>query len=128
MITSIDVVRSFFAACANGKVEMQAAFRASFTPTGLWENVGMMTTVGPEEHIALMDHFERTLGVTTFRNELVNVAVAGNCVLTERIDNLLDANGIVKTRLRLMGAFEIEDGRIAAWRDYFDTTPFAAAV
>jgi limonene-1,2-epoxide hydrolase len=51
--------------------------------------------------------------------EVLNLAVAGNVVLTERIDRFiykgkpLDAPG--------MGAFEVAADKITAWRDYFYT-------
>ena len=49
--------------------------------------------------------------------EIVNIAVAGNVVLTERVDRFiingkkLDAPG--------MGVFEVTGDKITAWRDYF---------
>ena len=49
--------------------------------------------------------------------EILNLAVAGNVVLTERVDRFiykgkpLDAPG--------MGAFEVSGDKITAWRDYF---------
>ena len=50
--------------------------------------------------------------------KLLAIAVVGNKVLTERSDDF--GVGGVTVRLPLMGIFEIEDGLIAAWRDYFD--------
>ena len=48
-----------------------------------------------------------------------HLAVVGNVVLTERVD-LLTIQG--KTiEIPVMGTFELtDDGKIAAWRDYFD--------
>jgi len=39
-------------------------------------------------------------------------------VLTERTDYLDGPGGAIV--IRVMGACEIRDGKIAAWRDYFD--------
>jgi limonene-1,2-epoxide hydrolase len=50
--------------------------------------------------------------------EIVNLAVTGNTVLTERIDLLRTA--LARASLPVMGAFVVEEGRIVAWRDYFD--------
>jgi limonene-1,2-epoxide hydrolase len=47
-----------------------------------------------------------------------NVAEDGDAVLTERVD-VLTANGIAAP-VPVMGTFEVRDGRIVAWRDYFD--------
>jgi len=50
--------------------------------------------------------------------EILNLAVAGNVVLTERLDHL-QFNG-ERFDSRVMGAFEISGDKIAVWRDYFD--------
>ena len=43
----------------------------------------------------------------------------GNLVMNERIDVMRRAEG-APIRLPVTGVFEIEDGKIKAWRDYFD--------
>jgi limonene-1,2-epoxide hydrolase len=48
-------------------------------------------------------------------------------VLTERIDHMIDASGKVLLSAPVMGTFEIENGKIAAWRDYFDSRGALAA-
>jgi len=50
--------------------------------------------------------------------ETVHLAVRGDVVLTERIDTF--TVGEVVAPLPVMGTFEIRDGKISAWRDYFD--------
>jgi limonene-1,2-epoxide hydrolase len=50
--------------------------------------------------------------------EVKQIAAGGDVVLTERVDRFIGAEKTVE--LPVMGAFEIEDGKIAAWRDYFD--------
>jgi len=49
---------------------------------------------------------------------LISIAAAGDKVLTERIDAFTVAGR--RIALPLMGVFEIRDGKICAWRDYFD--------
>ena len=49
--------------------------------------------------------------------EIKNIAASGDVVLTERVDKFIGAKSI---SLQVMGVFEIKDGKIAAWRDYFD--------
>ena len=53
-----------------------------------------------------------------FGVRLINVAADGNVVLTERIDEL--TLGPLRTQFWVCGRFEIRDGRIVVWRDYFD--------
>lgn len=55
--------------------------------------------------------------------ELVSLAESGNKVLTERVDRFEMQDG-KKVDLPVMGTFEIENGKIKAWRDYFDLNTF----
>jgi limonene-1,2-epoxide hydrolase len=55
--------------------------------------------------------------------ETLNIAADGNKVLTERVD-AFDLPGGKRISLPVMGTFEIEAGRIKAWRDYFDLGTF----
>jgi limonene-1,2-epoxide hydrolase len=50
--------------------------------------------------------------------KLLAIAVNGDRVLTERVDDF--SIGGVEVSLPIMGAFEIQNGKITAWRDYFD--------
>lgn len=47
-----------------------------------------------------------------------NIAVRGNVVLTERIDRFRRGADLIV--VPVMGTFEVVDGKIAHWRDYFD--------
>ena len=52
--------------------------------------------------------------------EILNLAVAGSHVLTERVVHFTRPDG-AKISLPVMGVFELgPDQRIRAWRDYFD--------
>lgn len=96
------------------------AVKAYFTPDTVWENVGMLTTTGPDEALGFAASFAEQ-GVSGFEVENLAVAGTGGKVLTERIDKFFDASGNEAMAIRVMGIFEIENGKIAAWRDYFDT-------
>jgi limonene-1,2-epoxide hydrolase len=50
--------------------------------------------------------------------EIRNIAAHGDVVLTERVDRFV--RGDDRIAIPVMGAFEVVDGRIAHWRDYFD--------
>jgi limonene-1,2-epoxide hydrolase len=50
--------------------------------------------------------------------KLLSIAVNGERVLTERVDDF--SIGGVEVSLPIMGVFEIRNGKILAWRDYFD--------
>ena len=49
---------------------------------------------------------------------MLHQAEAGNLVMNERIDYLTIGGKTVA--LPVAGVFEIENGKIKAWRDYFD--------
>jgi limonene-1,2-epoxide hydrolase len=54
--------------------------------------------------------------------DLVHMAVDGPVVMTERVDYV--KFGEKTAGLRIAGVFEVHDGIITAWRDYFDATEF----
>jgi limonene-1,2-epoxide hydrolase len=54
-----------------------------------------------------------------------HIAADGNVVLTERTDVL--RKGSWEAEFWVCGTFEVRDGRIVLWRDYFDWTTVLAA-
>ena len=56
--------------------------------------------------------------------QVISIAENGNKVLTERLDNFVLVGG-KEVSIPVMGTFEIENGQITAWRDYFDLATFA---
>jgi len=103
------------------------AVRAMFTPTTRYLNVGMSDTTGIDEALAFIHMFEESTRASWMRAEMLAIAETGNTVLTERIDHLHDADGKLVMSLPVAGIFEVADGKITAWRDYFDTAGTLAA-
>ncbi len=104
------------------------AVRTYFTPTTRYENVGMSDTTGIEQALAFIGAFENSCGgPVSIRVTTLASAVNGGTVMNERIDEVIDQTGRVITTIRLMGIFETSGGKIAAWRDYFDTAGLAAS-
>jgi len=97
------------------------AVDAYFTAGTVWENHGLLTTTGPGEALGFYEQFGAATGMTGMKIDMLAIAESGSKVLTERIDWLLGADGEVVMKVPVMGIFEIADGRITAWRDYFDT-------
>ncbi|MEW2505260.1 limonene-1,2-epoxide hydrolase family protein [Amycolatopsis sp. CA-161197] len=62
---------------------------------------------------------------TGFEARTHHIAADGNIVLTERTDVL--RRGSFAAEFWVCGTFEVENGRIVLWRDYFDWTTFLAA-
>jgi limonene-1,2-epoxide hydrolase len=106
---------------------LDRSFRDYFTPGTVWENVGVATTTGADEAVALNAQLGQSLGIATIRVEMRAIAVSDATeggvakVLTERLDHMLDSTGKVLFSAACMGIFEVKDGKIIAWRDYFDT-------
>jgi limonene-1,2-epoxide hydrolase len=125
MSTPTDIVKTFLAMWETpGGIEQ--ALRTYFAPGTVYENVGLSSTTGPDEAVAVFAGFSAMLGMATMWVENLHVVAAGDAVLTERIDHVRDASGKTLMSIRVMGVFELADGKIVAWRDYFDTAGMAA--
>ncbi len=59
----------------------------------------------------------------SFRAELKDTVSVGDMVMNERVD-WLELKGGKKAELAVMAAFEIKEGKIAVWRDYYDMASF----
>jgi limonene-1,2-epoxide hydrolase len=104
---------------------MAQAVRDYFTADTVYENIGMSKTTGPDEAIGFLSGFGSNPAELAMRADTLTMAVAGAKVLTERVDHILGANGEPAASFPVMGIFEVADGKIIAWRDYFDTAGFA---
>jgi limonene-1,2-epoxide hydrolase len=87
-----------------------------FAADAVWDNVPLGVATGHQEiRRTVRGYVDR---MTHGNIEIVNLAVAGNVVLTERVDHFVyDGNPV---HARVMGAFEVNGDKITAWRDYFD--------
>ena len=108
-----QVVRTFCEAFDGRDAE---ALRPYFTDDVVYHNIPLDPAVGIDATIAFIDAFFAMCETMTI--ETVHLAAHGDVVLTERIDTF--TIGDVVAPLPVMGTFEVRDGRISAWRDYFD--------
>ena len=107
------IVREFCDAFGKHDAE---ALRPFFTDDVVYHNIPMDPAVGIDATIAfIMGFFAMSEGMVI---ETTHLAVRDNVVLTERIDTF--TMGEKEAALPVMGTFEIRDGKISAWRDYFD--------
>ena len=81
----------------------------------IWHNIPMAKVEGK----AAVDQAIRGMSPESVDWQVISIAENRNQVLTERIDRF-DMSGKKKIDLPVMGTFEITDGKISAWRDYFD--------
>lgn len=89
----------------------------------VYENVGLPTIRGRARALRLFASMEGRAG---FEVKTHRIAVNGSSVLTERTDALVI--GPVRLQFWVCGVFEVRDGRITLWRDYFDMFDFTKAV
>jgi limonene-1,2-epoxide hydrolase len=90
--------------------------KAMLTDDVVYHNIPMEPSVGIDATVQAISTFFDMFRSMEFR--ILNLASTGDVVLTERIDVL--STDSATADLPVMGAFEVREGRISAWRDYFD--------
>ena len=115
-----QIVRDFCAAWGRGDVE---TIMDAFTDDAVYHNIPMAPCHGKEEIRTFIGGLFGGM-CKTVDFEIKAQVVSGSVVMNERIDVLHFADRDVN--LPVMGVFELtEDGKISAWRDYFDQGMFA---
>jgi limonene-1,2-epoxide hydrolase len=121
MQTQAEIVADFLAMW-----DRPGGFRQSiekwFGPDSIYENVGMSKCIGKEQCLAFTDWYDQTTGGGWMVAKTLTTAVSGAMVLNERIDDMVDGQGNVFVTTPVMGSFEVKDGKILVWKDYFDTS------
>ncbi|MYR06400.1 limonene-1,2-epoxide hydrolase [Gordonia sp. SID5947] len=112
--TPIDIVTEFLDELARGD---SAAALENVDENIAYTNVSMPTVHGKRK-VAKIFRGMDDLSWAGFNYRMVNVSADGPVVLTERVDEL--RFGRVAMQFWVCGRFEVAEGRIAVWRDYFD--------
>lgn len=113
---SAAIVQNFLFAMANEDFDTVESLAA---PDLLWQNVGLPSLRGRTRIMKLLRSGQGRMG---FAVKFHRIAQDGNTVLTERTDVLIF--GPVRLQFWVCGTFEIRDGQIQLWRDYFDFFDF----
>jgi limonene-1,2-epoxide hydrolase len=119
MPSAEQVVRDFCAAVRQGNAELLRAF---FSEDVVYHNIPLDPAEGIEATMEMMNMFMGMFEALEF--EIHHLASDGSTVLTERTDHFT-MNG-KSAPLPVMGAFHVVDGKITAWRDYFDMAQVSA--
>ena len=122
----IDLVSRFCAAWATDLgAEDLAAF---FTDDAVYHNIPFAPVTGRENIANNIASFIRPgpPGIERIEFRVINIAANGTVVLTERVDVFTVSDKTFE--VQVMGAFEVSDGKIKAWRDYFDPSPFDSQI
>ncbi|MDL4820756.1 limonene-1,2-epoxide hydrolase family protein [Actinomadura opuntiae] len=119
-MSEIQTVRDFLSALEALDVDRALTLA---DPAIVYQNVPLP----PARGLPAVEKALRTMGRygTGFEARLHNIAANGPVVLTERTD-VLEA-GAWRAEFWVCGTFEVHDGLITLWRDYFDWTTFLAA-
>jgi limonene-1,2-epoxide hydrolase len=115
-MTPLDTVKDF---CAAWDRLDWDAIHSCLADDLFYHNIPMAPTRGIAEFKAFFAGFP----VSEAAFEIHHIAATGNIVMTERTDRFLLAGQPIV--IRVMGVFEIRDGKIAVWRDYFDLAEFS---
>ena len=87
-----------------------------FTDDAVYHNIPMEPARGKAAIKAVINSF--LPGSKSIEFKILHTTTAGNVVMNERID-MFDT-GSKKISLPVAGVFEVNNGKISAWRDYFD--------
>ena len=108
-----QTVRDF---CAAWEAMDQQRILDAFTEDAVYHNMPMAPAQGKD---AIKGLLTMILGpATSVKFDIRHMVSEGDVVLTERVDTF--QMGEKTVALDVMGTFELRDGKIAAWRDFFD--------
>ena len=94
---------------------------ALLTEDALYENVPMSVLKGHDEIRSMLEPF-----LTSAKNvawEVLHQVESGNVVMNERVDRFEMPDG-KSIAIRVAGVFEVTNGKVSVWRDYFDMGDF----
>ncbi len=95
-----------------------------FTVDGVYHNMPARPITGHENLRKFIAGFLSPWTHTDW--EVLNLVEAGNIVIAERLDKT--QAGDKQVDLPCCGVFEMRDGKIAVWRDYFDMQTYVKAM
>ena len=116
-----ETVVNFLAACRREDFTVIPTFLAEDI---VYHNVGMPVIHGRRAAVRFLRMLFGRPG-THFDVRIHRIAVNGETVLTERTD--VSIIGPLRFQFWVCGVFEVSDGEITLWRDYFDFLDIAKA-
>jgi limonene-1,2-epoxide hydrolase len=114
-----EMIRSFLAAWERRDTDL---IMESFADDAVYHSIPLTPIVGKA---AIGRWVTKFAEVPPGRLEIRHQVASGNVVMNERTDYItINGKAVV---LPICGVFEIENGRIKGWREYFDLGPARAA-
>ncbi len=121
MIENETIVRNFITAWSRLDVDELVGF---FTEDGTYHNMMARPVSGRENLRKFISGFLK--GWTATEWDILNIVSRGDGVFAERLDRT--RLGDKKVDLPCVGVFEMRNGKIRVWRDYFDLATYTKAV
>ena len=121
MTENIEIVRRFIQAWSGMNPDVLADY---FTEDGVYHNMPAQPVTGRDAIRNFIATFLATWQETAW--DVPNIAGAGDVVFAERVDRIRTTQGNVD--LPCVGVFELTNGKIRVWRDYFDMTTYLKAM
>jgi len=116
-----EIIRAFIEAWSRLDPEELSSY---FTEDGVYHNMPSGPVAGRENVKKMIAGF---IGPwTETRWDIVHLVSAGDVVIAERLDRTTAGDKSVD--LPCTGVFELENGKIKVWRDYFDLGAYAKAM
>ena len=124
MESPTEVVQRFCAAWSDDMGSDDLA--AFFTDDAVYHNIPLTPVTGRENIAENIQSYIRPgpPGIESIDFRVINIAANGPVVMTERVDTFTVSDRSFE--LQVMGIFEVTDGKINAWRDYFDANQFVS--
>jgi limonene-1,2-epoxide hydrolase len=121
MANNEQVIRDFIAAWSRLDVEELVQY---FCEDGTYHNMPAKPVTG---HDALRPFISGFLkGWSSTEWDVLNLTSKGDIVFAERLDRTVVGSKTVN--LPCCGVFEMQDGRIKVWRDYFDLGTYVSGL
>ncbi|MDG2061294.1 MAG: limonene-1,2-epoxide hydrolase family protein [SAR86 cluster bacterium] len=116
-----EIIREFISSWSELNADKLADF---FSKDGVYHNIPMEPVKGKENVRQFITGFIQPWTETTW--DILSIASAGELVIVERLDRTQAGDKAVD--LPCVGVFEMQDGKIKVWRDYFDSNTYFEAM
>ena len=121
MAENEGIIRDFIAAWSRLDADELVGY---FTDDGVYHNMPAQPVQGRENLRKFIKGFLSSWSKTEW--DVLNVVAKGDVVFAERLDRTVARGKPVN--LPCCGVFEMRNGKIAVWRDYFDMATFTRAL
>lgn len=121
MANNEQIIRDFIRAWSRLNVEEIVDY---FTEDGVYHNMPTAPAAGRAQLRSLISGFLKTWTATEW--EVLNLLASGDIVIAERIDRTKVGDKHID--LPCCGVFEMRDGKIKVWRDYFDMATYTKSL